>query len=109
MKYLPALFLFVLATLITTLFPGCSDTQGSTSGKQLFSLHCAGCHPDGSNTITPSKTLKSADLQANMITTPEGIMEKMRNPGPGMPQFTEAMIPEYQAIRIGKYVLKTFH
>lgn len=109
MGFLPQLFLYVLATIVITFLPGCSDKQGSTSGKQLFSVHCSGCHPNGSNTITPSKTLKASDLQANMITTPEGIMEKMRNPGPGMPRFTKAMIPEYQAIRIGKYVLKTFH
>ena len=43
-----------------------------------------------------------------MITTPEGIVEKMRNPGPGMPRFTAAMIPENEAIQIGKYVLETF-
>jgi len=108
MRFAPKIFLFVLATLVTIFFTGCSDRQGSTSGKQLFSVHCSGCHPNGSNTIRPSKTLQSADLQANMITTPEDIMEKMRNPGPGMPRFTTAMIPEDQAIRIGKYVLKTF-
>jgi hypothetical protein len=43
-----------------------------------------------------------------MIASPEGILQKMRNPGPGMPRFTDAMIPEDQAIRIGKYVLKSF-
>jgi len=108
MRFLRPLLLFVLAALVTTLFPGCSDEQGSTSGKQLFALHCAGCHPGGSNTITPTKTLKTADLQANMITTPEGIVEKMRTPGPAMPRYTDAMIPEKEALQIGRYVLKTF-
>ncbi len=108
MGFAPQLFLFVLATLAATSFTGCSSMQGSTSGEQLFSVHCSGCHPAGSNTITPSKTLKTADLQANMITTPEGVVEKMRNPGPSMPRFTPAMIPHDEAIRIGKYVIKTF-
>ncbi|MHC1697130.1 MAG: c-type cytochrome [Geobacteraceae bacterium] len=104
--FLPSFF--VLTALVSTLFTGCSNRHGSTSGEQLFSVHCAGCHPGGSNTITPLKTLKTADLQANMITTPEDIVEKMRNPGPGMPRFTEAMIPKKEALRIGTYVLKTF-
>lgn len=99
---------FVLAALVSTLFTGCSDRQGSTSGEHLYALHCAGCHPGGSNTINPAKTLKTADLQRNMIATPEDIVEKLRNPGPGMPRFTEAMIPEKEALRIGSYVLKTF-
>jgi len=108
MRFLPSIFLFILAAPLTILTPGCSDMQGSTSGEQLFALHCASCHPGGSNTITPSKTLKTADLQANMITTPEDIVEKMRTPGPGMPRFTDAMIPEKEALRIGKFVLNTF-
>jgi hypothetical protein len=43
-----------------------------------------------------------------MITTPEDVVEKMRNPGPAMPRFTDAMIPEKEALQIGKYVMKTF-
>jgi cytochrome c6 len=108
MRFSPPLFLLVLVTLVTTLFPGCSDKQGSSSGEKLFSLHCASCHPGGSNTITPSKTLKTADLQAGMITTPEDIIQKIRNPGPGMPRFTEAMIPEKEARQIARYILRTF-
>ncbi|MRR05515.1 MAG: c-type cytochrome [Deltaproteobacteria bacterium] len=106
MRFSPPLFL--LATFLIILFPGCSDKQGSTSGEKLFNRHCASCHPGGSNTITPSKTLKTADLQAGMITSPEDIIQKMRTPGPGMPRFTKAMIPEKEALQIAQYILKTF-
>jgi cytochrome c6 len=108
MRFSPTVLLFVLAILVATLSPGCSDKLGSTSGEKLFSLHCASCHPGGSNTITPSKTLKTADLQAGMITTPEDIIQKIRNPGPGMPRYTEAMIPEKEALQIARYILRTF-
>ena len=108
MGFLPSLFIFVLALLVSPLFSGCSDMKDSSSGEQLFALHCASCHPGGSNTINPAKTLKAADLQANMIATPEGIVQKIRTPGPGMPRFTDAMIPEKEAKQIGEYVLKTF-
>lgn len=104
MKMLLPFFLFALTVLVPAFLTGCSDS----SGEHLYALHCAGCHPGGANTINPAKTLKTADLQKNMITTPEDIVEKLRNPGPGMPRFTEAMIPEKEALRIGSYVLKTF-
>jgi cytochrome c6 len=100
---LPFIFL-ALTALATTVLAGCS----TNSGEKLFAVHCAGCHPDGANTITPAKSLKAADLQANMITSPEDIVEKMRNPGPGMPRFTEAMIPNNEAMDIARYVAKTF-
>jgi cytochrome c6 len=108
MKVIPIGFPIILATLATTLVPGCSNLLKSPSGEQLFALHCASCHPDGANTIHPSKTLKSADLKANMITTPQDIVQKMRTPGPGMPRFTVAMIPERDALQIARYVLTTF-
>ena len=102
-KALP-LILLVLTSLVTTLFIGCS----TNSGKELFAVHCSGCHPNGSNTIHPSKTLKAAALQANQITSPEDIVDKMRNPGPGMPRYTEAMIPNSQAMKIARYIMSTF-
>jgi len=108
MRFSPSLLLLVLVTLVTTPFPGCSDKRGLSSGEKLFSLHCASCHPGGSNTTTPSKTLKTVDLQAGMITTPEDIIQKIRNPGPGMPRYTEAMIPEKEARQIARYILETF-
>ncbi|MGA7827625.1 MAG: c-type cytochrome [Geobacteraceae bacterium] len=103
-KALP-LIVLVLTALVATLFTGCS----ANSGQKLFAMHCSGCHPNGSNTIHPSKTLKAAALQANMITSPEDIVDKMRNPGPGMPRFTEVMIPNNQAMKIARYVMNTFH
>lgn len=78
------------------------------AGGELFSLHCASCHPGGANTVTPAKTLRATDLKASEITTPEDIVEKMRNPGPGMPKFTDAVIPEKEALQIAKYVLMSF-
>jgi cytochrome c6 len=108
MKLISIGFLIILATLVTSLVAGCSNPLESPSGKQLYSLHCASCHPGGANTIHPSKTLKSADLKANMITTPQDIVQMMRNPGPGMPRFTDAMIPEREALQIARYVLTTF-
>lgn len=79
-----------------------------TSGEELFKEHCAVCHPDGSNVITPDKTLRKSALEANGIKTPDDVVAKMRNPGPGMTPFDETRIPQADARKIAEYVLETF-
>jgi cytochrome c6 len=106
-KFSPV-FLFALAVIITLTVAGCSDSLDMQAGSELFSRHCASCHPDGANTVTAAKTLRAADLKARGIITTEDIVEQMRNPGPGMPKFTEAVIPEHEALQIAGYVLKSF-
>jgi cytochrome c6 len=108
MGKIPPVFLFVVAIIITLTVAGCNDRLDTQAGGELFSLHCASCHPGGANTVTPAKTLRAANLKASEITTPEDIVEKMRNPGPGMPKFTDAVIPEKKALQIAKYVLTSF-
>lgn len=81
---------------------------GGPSGAALFRLHCAGCHPDGGNTVNPRKTLKRADREANGIRTAADVAAFIRNPGVGMPRFTAGMIPADEARAIGAYVVATF-
>jgi len=101
-RYLLALAA-VLSQFVVT---GCGE--GRISGAELFSLHCAACHPDGGNTINPEKTLHSAGLRANNIRSAEDIVEKMRNPGAGMPKFSQAVIPDREARLIAEHVLAAF-
>jgi len=84
------------------------DIQSSEAGKNLFKQHCAACHPDGGNVIKPEKTLHKEALAAHSIKTPEDIIGKMRNPGPGMSMFDTTTIPDNQAQEIAEYILKTF-
>ncbi|WP_236019042.1 c-type cytochrome [Geomonas propionica] len=79
------------------------------TGEQLFKQHCAVCHPNGGNTITPAKTLSAkAMADRSKITKPEDIVKIMRNPGPGMNKFDEGMISNDDAQKIGQYILATF-
>lgn len=79
------------------------------TGEQLFKQHCAVCHPNGGNTIAPSKTLGAKALaERSKITKPEEIVKVMRNPGPGMNKFDEGMISNDDAKKIGEYILATF-
>jgi cytochrome c6 len=90
---------------------GCSPssrTGGGESGAALFAANCATCHPNGSNVINPSKSLLRLTLAANGITTPEGIVHRMRNPGPGMKRFDPAELSDEDARKIAAYILATF-
>ncbi|TSK06155.1 MAG: cytochrome c [Geobacter sp.] len=79
------------------------------TGEQLFKQHCAVCHPNGGNTITPAKPLGAkAMAERSKITKPEDIVKVMRNPGPGMTKFDEEMISNDDAKKIGQYILATF-
>ena len=106
---LPAL---IAGTLLVT---GCSvspGTNGTTkvaeSGAVLFATYCATCHPGGGNVINPSKTLQRLTLAANGITTPEGIIARVRNPGPGMKRFDPEELSDEKARCIAVYVLDAF-
>jgi cytochrome c6 len=89
------------------LVSGCSPQTGM-SGEALFAQHCAGCHPDGGNTINSQKTLHRKNLESNNIKTPGEIVSKMRNPGVGMPRFDRNIITDKDANKIAKYILKEF-
>lgn len=85
----------------------CAAGSGQ-SGETLFATHCAGCHPDGGNTVNPARTLSRAHREAGGIRTAADVAAYIRNPGPGMPAFSEGMIPDRDALAIGTYVATTF-
>ena len=84
------------------------STGSLASGEALFKKHCAVCHPDGGNVIKPEKTLRKDAREARNIKTPEDIIAKMRNPGPGMNMFDKTTIPDNEARAIAEYILKTY-
>lgn len=78
------------------------------SGEELYKEHCAVCHPDGGNIINPQKTLHKKAREANNIKSATDIINKMRNPGPGMTKFDKKMISAGDAKKIATYILDTF-
>ncbi|WP_305044013.1 c-type cytochrome [Geoalkalibacter sp.] len=77
-------------------------------GQALFERHCSACHADGGNIINANKTLKFASLEASGLAAPEAFVAYLRNPGPGMPTFSENALPDAQALQIAEYVLEAF-
>ncbi|QWV93798.1 c-type cytochrome [Geomonas oryzisoli] len=100
---------------LAALLGGCTDSSkmaplppASARGEQLFKERCAPCHPDGGNVINRKKTLHGGVLADNGITTPSGIVARMRNPGPGMTRFDRGTIPDADARLIAEYILATY-
>lgn len=88
--------------------PGFSK-EAAKSGEAIFKEHCAICHPDGGNIIKPEMTLHKKHLAAHGIKTADDIIRIMRNPGPGMPKFSENILSNEDAKKIAEYILKTFN
>jgi cytochrome c6 len=114
MKY-SAFMTFTVVTCWILAMAGCSRERGEkstpellTRGRELFSHYCAGCHPDGENSVYPQKTLHRMELKANGITTPAAIVSIMRNPERKMKQFDRKTLPDPDAFAIAHYILATF-
>ena len=99
-----------LALLFVLVMTGCKGASRSTGkpGQELFMTYCSGCHPNGTNSIYPQKSLDRSTLAANGITTREGIVAIMRNPGNGMKIFGRDTISEVDARKVADYILETF-
>jgi cytochrome c6 len=89
---------------------GCSVgvRDSGRTGGELFLTWCSGCHPNGGNSLYPGKNLDRMTLAANGITTPRGIVAKMRHPDPGMKEFDRQTISDADALKVAEYVLATF-
>lgn len=87
---------------------GTAKEGAKKTGETLFKQHCSPCHPDGGNIINPQKTLNKKALDANKIKKASDIVNKMRNPGPGMTAFDAKTLPDGDAKEIADYILKTF-
>src|SRR5208337_626269 len=108
MRYLAAI---VMVAAMVCLYgmnnPAGADEKGK-SGEAAFKENCAICHPDGGNIINPQKTLHKSDREANNVKTAADIINKMRNPGPGMTKFDTITISDAEAKKIAEYILKIF-
>ena len=79
------------------------------TGEQLYKQHCAVCHPNGGNTITPAKTLSAKGMaERGTVKSADDVVKIMRNPGPGMNKFDQSMLSDEDARKVGEYVLATF-
>jgi cytochrome c6 len=102
----------LVALLAVSLFAtsGQADTKkgAKINGANEFKEHCAVCHPNGGNIINPQKKLDKKSLAADNVKTTKDIINKMRNPGPGMTKFDTKSISNKEAKAIADYIQKAF-
>lgn len=98
----------VLLALWSLAFNAHADMKGELNAKAEFEKHCASCHANGGNIVTPAKTLKKGDMQKNGINNWQDIVAKMRTPGTGMTKFEKKDISDTEARAIAEYILTTF-
>ncbi len=107
MKKAPPAAVLASVLLLFLSLPAPAAAKGM-SGKALFKKNCAGCHFSGGNVINPAYTLHKKDLRKHGVKTAEDIVRIMRRPGPGMHAFSKQMVPDAQAGKIARYILRTF-
>ncbi len=101
------IIMLVLSVSLVFCFLQAAGAKGKT-GEELFETNCSPCHPGGSNIINPDFTLHKKDRDKHGVKSAADIIGKMRNPGPGMTQFTKEMVPDKDAKKIAGYIMKTF-
>lgn len=63
---------FLLLFLIFSTTPALAEEV--TDGAKIFTVHCAGCHPNGNNIIRRGKNLKMRALKRNKVDTLDSIV-----------------------------------
>lgn len=99
-----------LSTIVVsaTLIAAGAASALAASGQELFTKHCAVCHPNGGNIIKPQYTLQKKSLEQHGIKNWQGVVKAMRTPGPGMTKFDKNTVSDKDAKAIAEYILKTF-
>jgi cytochrome c6 len=104
-------FLFFLGLTIFFLFnlslisPAQAQTLNNSTGKEIFSVHCAGCHPNGSNIIRRGKNLRLKALQKNGYDSVDAIAIIITNGKNNMSSFQDRLT-EKEIDQVAKYVFQ---
>ncbi|GAX42180.1 cytochrome c class I [Tolypothrix sp. NIES-4075] len=75
------------------------------NGTQIFSVHCAGCHINGSNIIRRGKNLKMKALKKNHMDSIEAIASIVTNGKNNMSAYKDRLT-EQQIQDVAAYVLE---
>lgn len=78
--------------------------SSAVEGAPLFELHCAGCHPGGSNIIRRGKNLKQRALKRYGYTTPAAIAQLITQGKGLMSAYADTLSPE-DIQTLAQYVL----
>ncbi|MBD2529976.1 c-type cytochrome [Nostoc flagelliforme FACHB-838] len=101
------LFTLVLVTflLLTSTFNSSASAADIVNGEQIFSVHCAGCHINGSNIIRRGKNLKKQALKKYGMDSIEAVTSIVTNGKNNMSAYKDRL-SEQQIEEVSAYVLE---
>ncbi|MBL1208479.1 c-type cytochrome [Geminocystis sp. GBBB08] len=101
--FLSLSFFFLLNLYLIS--PIQAQTLNNLTGKEIFSINCAGCHPNGSNIIRRGKNLRLKTLQKNGYNSVEAIANIITNGKNNMSSFKDRLT-EKEINQVAKYVIE---
>ena len=104
LKQIITIVLTILTALIISSQPPAlaADTN---NGAEIFSIHCAGCHPNGNNIIRRGKNLKKRALRRNKLDSADAIASLVANGKNNMSAYKDRL-SENQIENVAAYVLQ---
>jgi cytochrome c6 len=75
------------------------------NGAKIFSVNCAGCHPQGGNIIRRGKSLKQKALHRNKVDSLEAIAQMVTNGKNVMPAYQDRL-SQQEIEDVAAYVLQ---
>lgn len=69
-------------------------------GESLYGTHCAGCHPNGGNSITPGRPVKGSSTLSDF----KLFLQWIRHPEALMPPFPETVLSDAEARELYEYI-----
>lgn len=79
--------------------------EDTVNGTQIFSVHCAGCHINGSNIIRRGKNLKMKALKKNKMDSIEAIASIVTNGKNNMSAYKDRLTQQ-QIQDVAAYVIE---
>ncbi len=102
-KFITLVLLTLL--LLTSSFTLPAIAVETTDGAQIFSVHCAGCHINGSNIIRRGKNLKKPALKRYGMDSIEAIASIVTNGKNNMSAYKDRLTQD-QIQSVAAYVLE---
>ncbi|MBE9207970.1 c-type cytochrome [Nostoc sp. LEGE 06077] len=95
----------LILLLSTTTFTLPASANEISNGSEIFSVHCAGCHINGSNIIRRGKNLKKQALKKYNMDSIEAITSIVTNGKSNMSAYKDRLT-EQQIQDVAAYVLE---
>jgi cytochrome c6 len=99
------LIILLILILLNVNFISPALAADTVNGTQIFSVHCAGCHINGSNIIRRGKNLKMKALKKNNMDSIEAIASIVTNGKNNMSAYKDRLT-EQQIQDVAAYVLE---